>query len=499
MVAWKFLTALTFAFVGLTFGLDIEEDEDVLVLTDSNFKDAIKEHSPLLVEFYAPWCGHCKSLAPEYAKAAKTLKAEGIRIAKLDATAHTETSQAQGIQGFPTLKLFKGDAVIKYESGRTAEAIVNWIRKKTGPATKSLTTEAELGDFTGANEVVVLGVYKNLEGEEKKLLDAIADADDQIVYAVTNSDAIKKKLKITADNALVLLKKFDEGRNDYSGDLKNKEEIADFVKSNSLPLVITFSDKNAQKIFGGDYDTHLLTFLDVENQKDANKAALETVAKKFRGKLLVIIVPSHEDRIVDYFAVKKDEMPRALVVKMAGGIKKFEHPARAKNFDADDLSAFLDDYFAGKLKPTLKSEEIPENDDEAVKTIVGKNFEEVVLNHGGKHDVLMEFYAPWCGHCKALAPKYEELAEKFADIPSLIIAKMDSTANEIDHPKVNIQGFPTIKFFPANDPNNPIDYDGGRDVASFVSFLQQKVTIGFEIDGEVFGPGPGKTVKHEEL
>ena len=57
---------------------------------------------------------------------------------------------------------------------------------------------------------------------------------------------------------------------------------------------------------------------------------------------------------------------------------------------------------------------------------------------------MVEFYAPWCGHCKSLAPKYDELAIKVAGNKILIIAMMDSTNNKVAG--VSLKSFPTIKL-----------------------------------------------------
>lgn len=76
----------------------------------------------------------------------------------------------------------------------------------------------------------------------------------------------------------------------------------------------------------------------------------------------------------------------------------------------ESLQAFVKDVLDDKLEPYLKSEAIPESNDGPVVVAVAKNFDDVVVNNG--KDTLIEFYAPWCGHCKKLAPVFDELGEK---------------------------------------------------------------------------------------
>jgi len=111
------------------------------------------------------------------------------------------------------------------------------------------------------------------------------------------------------------------------------------------------------------------------------------------------------------------------------------------------------------------------------------NFDKVV--DGSKH-VLAEFYAPWCGHCKSLSPKYEQVGRIFGDEEDVVIAKIDA-----DSPngkplgaRFEVKGFPTLKWFPKGS-TVPDTYEGGREVADFVKYINDKAGTTRNVDGSL--------------
>ena len=102
----------------------------------------------------------------------------------------------------------------------------------------------------------------------------------------------------------------------------------------------------------------------------------------------------------------------------------------------DDVKSYIAAFKDGSLTPHLKSEPVPEDNTDPLTILVGKNFEEIVFDE--TKDVLVKYYAPWCGHCKKLAPIWDELGEKFKDSDKIAIAKTDATTNEFLDVKVSI-------------------------------------------------------------
>uniref|UniRef100_A0A182N5Z6 Protein disulfide-isomerase A6 homolog n=1 Tax=Anopheles dirus TaxID=7168 RepID=A0A182N5Z6_9DIPT len=146
--------------------------DDVVELTDANFdKLVLGSEEAWLVEFYAPWCGHCKNLAPHWEKAATELKGK-VKLGALDATVHQQKMSEYGVQGFPTIKYFPAgtknrNGAEDYNGGRTSSDIVNWALDKytediPSPELVQLTSEEVARATCEKNPLCVVAVLPHI-------------------------------------------------------------------------------------------------------------------------------------------------------------------------------------------------------------------------------------------------------------------------------------------------------------------------------------------------
>ncbi|KAF8100449.1 hypothetical protein N665_0224s0032 [Sinapis alba] len=468
------------------------DEKDVVVIKERNFTDVIENNQYVMVEFYAPWCGHCQSLAPEYAAAATELKGNGVVLAKIDATVENELAHQYSVQGFPTILFFVDGEHKPYTGGRTKETIVTWVKKKIGPSVYNLTTLDDAEKVLTSGNKVVLGYLNALVGVEHDQLAAASKAEDDVNFYQTVNPDVAKMFHIDPESkrpALVLVKREEEKISHFDGEFV-KAALVSFVSANKLPLVSVFTPESAQEIFESAIKKQLLLF-STKNDSEKVLPEFEEAAKSFKGKLIFVSVDvDNEDYgkpVGEYFGVSSSTGPKLVAFTGNEDPKKHFFDGEIKS---DKIKIFGEEFLSDKLKPFYKSDPIPEKNDGDVKIVVGDNFDEIVLDES--KDVLLELYAPWCGHCQALEPMYNKLAKHLRSIDSLVIAKMDGTTNE--HPKAKAEGFPTILFFPAgNKTSEPITVDTDRTVVAFYKFMRKHATIPFKLEKPASTESPTTT------
>ncbi|KAG1671463.1 hypothetical protein FOA52_003121 [Chlamydomonas sp. UWO 241] len=475
------LLAMLVGVLALTVPMaSLAEDEDhVVVLTTDNFDGIIVKSKFALVEFYAPWCGHCKKLEVPYKEAALKLKdyalENGIVLAKVDATEQAALGEKFGVKGYPTIKWFiDGEVSADYNGGRDTEGIVSWIKKKTGPFATDLKSAAELTAFEKESSITFVAYFKTLEGAAFEAFKSFASKTEDVAFATTTDAAVAKAAGLTAVDTLAVIKN-EEKREVVV--MKTKmtadDAVTDFVNAEKMPLTIEFNSGNSNKIFKSGINIQIIFWAKAAEMKDGKAfTVLQEVAKAYKGKIVFVTTTADgpdAEPITKFFGLAGKEGPVAMGFMMEKNTKFFYEG----EYTVAALSKFAESLIDGTAEPSFKSADIPaEPLDEGVTVVVGKNFNSVVL--AADKDVLLEVYAPWCGHCKTLAPIYIELAKKFAGVSSVVIAKMDGTENE--HAAVDAKGYPTLLFYPAG-ATKAMSFQGDRSLEALAKYIEENAKI----------------------
>ncbi|KAG6004784.1 Protein disulfide-isomerase erp38 [Claviceps pusilla] len=225
----------------------------VIDLTPANFDQVVlKSGKPTLVEFFAPWCGHCKTLAPVYEQLALAFEhaKDKIQIAKVDADAERALGKRFGVQGFPTLKYFDGksEKPDEYKTGRDLESLTNFITEKTGikpkkklemPSEVVMLTDETFPQTVGSDKNVLVAFTAPWCGHCKSLApiwESVAQdfaSDKNVVIAKVDAEAPNSKA-VTQENGVSsypTIKWFAAGSKtgeDYAGG-RTEEAFLEFI------------------------------------------------------------------------------------------------------------------------------------------------------------------------------------------------------------------------------------------------------------------------------
>lgn len=380
-------------------------------------------------------------------------------------------ARAFDIGGFPTLKAFINGVGKSYTGMRDAETIVSWLQEKAvGYKIPLLKTVEAAQKSVDDNEFLVFGFFKDLDSKEASIYQDAANVNDKKVFVWSNTDEVAKHYGIEEDNQiLVFASKNGDKPIRFEQDL-DAQDLHLFVQAHTLPPIVTYDEANQEQVFDVPVKIHLLFFSSSKDPKHEEYMKIITpVAMDFKGKLIFVWVDSSKpeaEGVYDFLDVKVDEMPEYVIYDL---VKNHKFKAKANQVvKADEVTKFAQDFFAGKVERSIKSEDLPKNWDlDPVKKLVGSNFDSIAYYKS--KDVLVAIYSNWSSRCKKIHGVMDDLAKKVADKSDLVLAKINGLENEFMDFVVDT--YPTIKLF-KKDTNEAVDYKGPQQVDDLVKFLE---------------------------
>ncbi|XP_043703959.1 protein disulfide isomerase-like 5-2 [Telopea speciosissima] len=292
-------------------------DGSVLELDESNFDSAISAFEFILVDFYAPWCGHCKRLAPELDVAAPILAGldKPIVIAKINADKFTRLASKYEIDGFPILKLFMQGTPVEYTGPRKADLLVRFLKKFVAPDVALLESDSAINKFVeaaGTNFPIYIGF-----GLDESIISGLATKYKQKAW-FSVAKGFSEEVMIAYDfdkvPALVAIHPSYDEQSIFYGPFE-EEFLGNFIIQNLLPLSLPINYETL-KLLKDEERNIVLTIVDDETDEKSLKLfkMLKAAASANRDLIFGYVGLKQWEDFTDTFDVnKKTKLPKMIV------------------------------------------------------------------------------------------------------------------------------------------------------------------------------------------
>jgi len=359
--------------------------------------------------------------------------------------------------------------------------MVKLMAGQAGPASSEIDSQEKLDKALNARANVVLGFF---ESESSDGVEAFKKAAQELRETTKFAHSFSADMAEAAgqkQGSIVLLRpkamksKFEEQEVAYSKDKFTAGLIRNWVNDNAPGLCPVVQPGEHDKL-GFPLILALYNVDYVRNAKGTQywRNRVMKVGQGYEDMKFGVGDAAAWGGLLNDMGVEHEDKPR--VIAFSDGDSKF---VMEQEFDpkGEAFTQFLDDFKDGKIEKHVKSEADPDNEGVSNKVLTARNFDSLV---DGTKDAFVEFYAPWCGHCKSLAPKWEEMAEQLKDNDNVVVGKMDATANDVPS-QFEVQGFPTIYWVPKGKLNAPVKYQGGRETKDLVDYVKKHGSVKDEL------------------
>ncbi|KAH0617936.1 hypothetical protein JD844_016713 [Phrynosoma platyrhinos] len=420
--------------------------------------------APHFVMFFAPWCGHCQRLQPtwnELADKYNSVENPQVYVVKVDCTTDTPLCSEFGVRGYPTLKLLRpGQEAAKYQGPRDFQSLENWMLETLKEESSEQESEPEHPKAPDSKQ----GLYEISEDNFK----LHTSEGNHFIKFFAPWCGHCKALAPTWEQLALLLEN-SESVKIGKVDCTQHYEICSANQVRGYPTLLWFRDGEKVDQYKGKRDLDSLKEY-VDSQLQNSKAASDDVKPTEAPPPPKEITPEEEiDLSSGTLQMLLEEM-RHLSNEFADLKQDLKKDWKSEFEQLETMKELIE---IAKQKDD-KVENLDLNKEKKkdltnlgkVLSLSEKDFDEEVA----KGITFIKFYAPWCGHCKNLAPTWENLSKKNFPVPMDVkIAEVDCTTERNVCNRFSVRGYPTLMLFRGGEKVS--EHTGARDLETLHNFV----------------------------